>query len=149
MAGKAKEEAQVAQPLVAAPERAAPARPPATLQDVKFLKARGYKVSTLEDAQAFTDKLSAADFASYIRDRIDWTPKVSAAEVYKPREGAETVEVLLHHPIHHDSFKFSRGLHTLEVELAGLFLSFRDPVTHKPIAEIPKPAEPVKGTVTK
>jgi hypothetical protein len=136
----------------------APTRMGATWEDVAFLKQRGKNLVTVESAQAFIDRMSSADYVEYLRDKFEASPKVPPAEVYKPRQGAETTEVLLHHPIQYgvlgkdravNNFKFSRGLHTLEVELAALFLTFKDPIGHRPIAEIPKPVESVKGTVTK
>jgi len=40
----------------------------ATEEHLKFLQARGYKVETVQDAQAFIDKFSAKDMASFAAD---------------------------------------------------------------------------------
>ena len=130
-------------------DQGARTRPAATLQDMAFLKSRGQKIDSVEAAQAFIDKLDLLAYVDYLRDKIEGAPKTPDPGVYEPKGGVETLEVLLNHPIHYNSFKFSRGLHTLEVDLAALFLTFKDPISHKPIAEIPKPTGPVMGTVTR
>jgi|GEM_PF-2106328 hypothetical protein len=121
----------------------------ATSQDVALLQSRGEKIDTVEAAQAFVDGLGALAYVDYLRGKIEGAPKTPGAGAYEPRAGVETVEIFLNHPIHYSNFKFSRGLHTVEAELAALFLTFKDPISRAPIAEIPKPAGPVRGTVTK
>ena len=71
--------------------------------------------------------------------------KAPAVEV---EAAVHNVEIELLHPIAHNGVLFGRGIHKLGADLAKLFLSFKDPVSKKPIAQIPKPAEIVKGTVT-
>lgn len=130
-------------------DQGARTRPAATSEDVAFLQSRGEKIDTVEAAQAFVDGLGALAYVDYLRGKIEAAPKTPGTGVYEPKAGLETVEILLNHPIHYDNFKFSRGLHTVEAELAALFLTFKDPISRAPIAEIPKAAGPVRGTVTK
>ena len=101
----------------------------------------------MEEAQALIDKMPMLEYVKYLRDKIEGSPKSPGAEIYQPKIGVENIEILLNHPIHYDNFKFSRGLHTVEVEIAALFLSFKDPISHAPIAELPKPVGTVRGTV--
>jgi hypothetical protein len=61
----------------------------------------------------------------------------------------ETVQVEVLHPINHDGNVFSRGIHDLEKGLADVFLKLKDPVSKKPIAQIPQEKERAKGTVEK
>lgn len=71
------------------------------------------------------------------------------AEIKKSIEKElEKIEVKVLHPIAHDGVVFSRGIHKLEAKLAGLFLSLRDPTTHRPIAEKPKAAVEAEGAVS-
>jgi hypothetical protein len=78
------------------------------------------------------------------QDAPDNTPEVVEAPA-APEEPKKTI--LLKHPITHDSVEYSRGEHTLPESIADLFLKFKDPVSHGPIAVEPKPVEIVKGTV--
>lgn len=73
---------------------------------------------------------------------------IEAAE-QKPMEVVEQrkrVELL--HPINHDGILFSRGVHELDESLARLFVTFKDPISKKPIARewIPNTTGPVRGT---
>ena len=60
----------------------------------------------------------------------------------KPQKIVEgRVQVELLHPINHDDILYSRGLHELDESLARLFLSFKDPVSKKPIARESRAAQ--------
>ena len=119
----------------------------ATLQDVEFLKSRGEKIETLEAVQALIDEMPMLEYVKYLQGKIEGAPKTLGTGIYEPKAGVETVEIFLNHPITHDNCHFSRGLHTVEAELAALFLSYKDPINRRPIAELPMPTGPVRGTV--
>jgi hypothetical protein len=59
-----------------------------------------------------------------------------------------SITVQLLHPINHDGRVYTRGLHDLDADLARQFLSFRDPISKRPIAQLPEKHKPAPaGTV--
>jgi hypothetical protein len=62
-------------------------------------------------------------------------------------ERRKQVELL--HPINHDNILYSRGVHELDESLANLFLTYKDPISRKPIARefILAQAAIVRGTM--
>jgi len=51
-------------------------------------------------------------------------------------EAASAVRIELFHPITYDGLCYGRGLHELEAPLARLLLTYKDPVTRKPMAQV-------------
>ncbi len=61
----------------------------------------------------------------------------------------QRVKVELTCPVAHDFILYSRGLHELDADLARLFLTFKDPVSHTPLVRLASLSSPDCPTGTK